>query len=529
MIMITKVKQRPTGLLLRQMAGSTLSMMALLVVIAIAGTKAFALMAPGALRSMGSLLNSPGVAALSGKPYGVDSAGGFTLWKFGMYTALGLASWAVLQATKLTRRAEDDGTWDQLVVGRFSPAEVYRSAVFILFSADLLIGLGFGVTLFLETQALEKSVLAGASFSGLALFSTSVGLVTSELLAPRRRASITGMILIALTFVLRMVADGAHSLSALRWATPFGWLEEVRSFGRGCPMALLIPLGFAIVFTVTSFLIRSRRDIGSGSWHSNDEKDAVRVRGIWTLAVSERVTMLTFWALTLFVLSALLGLVTKPLTDYAKTHAQYIQLLKKFGEAGGASAKGFIAITLMMISVALAFMAVSSLATFTRDELSGRLDSVVAIGPRRSHALLPAVVVTLCSVVLVAAAAVLGTYLGFVAGAGSLTSATLVASFEVLLIFPSFAAGLYLVMHSVLPRAAFSITVVVVVLTVALNLLGPPFGLSQAIIGCSLLHHIPNAPVVTVTILSLFTWLGVASAIGAAGVFLFEKREIWKA
>ena len=68
----------------------------------------------------------------------------------------------------------------------------------------------------------------GAVFAG-------IGALASQVAATRRQATglATGTLVTA--FVLRVVADTSSGTAWLRWATPFGWAEEMHAFTGARP------------------------------------------------------------------------------------------------------------------------------------------------------------------------------------------------------------------------------------------------------------------------------------------------------
>ncbi|MCO8276758.1 hypothetical protein M1L60_39875 [Actinoplanes sp. TRM 88003] len=70
---------------------------------------------------------NPAIRALFGAPIGLDTAGGFTVWRVGTVTAVLLGARAILATTRITRGEEDAGRWDLLLSGRLpAPAVLLR-------------------------------------------------------------------------------------------------------------------------------------------------------------------------------------------------------------------------------------------------------------------------------------------------------------------------------------------------------------------------------------------------------------------
>ena len=77
---------------------------------------------------------------------------------------------------------------------------------------------------------------------GAAVMFLAVGALTSQLAATRRQAAAYGAAMLGVAYAVRMVADAGVGLDWLRWASPLGWVEELRPLDSAPPLAL-IPIG----------------------------------------------------------------------------------------------------------------------------------------------------------------------------------------------------------------------------------------------------------------------------------------------
>src|SRR5207302_858760 len=144
------------------------------------------------------------------------------------------AVWGLLTGTRLLRGEEEAGRFELLLCGPTTRAGAARQGV---------IGLGAGlVALFAVTAAITVADAASpevgfptpaalflvvALVAGPAVFLT-VGTAAGELASTRRQANIIGGAVVGGSYLLRMVADSGSGLGWLRWATPLGWVEELR-------------------------------------------------------------------------------------------------------------------------------------------------------------------------------------------------------------------------------------------------------------------------------------------------------------
>src|SRR5207247_9144480 len=74
------------------------------------------------------------------------------------------------------------------------------------------------------------------------------------------------------SYLIRMVADSDRSLSWLRWASPFGWIEELRPLTGSKPFAFVpIVVAIAVLVTVSMRMARAR-DLGASALPSRDSR-----------------------------------------------------------------------------------------------------------------------------------------------------------------------------------------------------------------------------------------------------------------
>ena len=80
---------------------------------------------------------------------------------------------------------------------------------------------------------------ATAAVAAAAMF-MAVGLLVGQLAATRHDANLIGAGVLAASYLIRMVADSAPGLAWLRWASPLGWIEELRPLTGSQPFAFVL-------------------------------------------------------------------------------------------------------------------------------------------------------------------------------------------------------------------------------------------------------------------------------------------------
>ncbi len=108
----------------------------------------------------------------------------------------------------------------------------------------------------------QAALVAAGIMAPAALFA-ALGALASQLAPTRRSAQALAGGVLAVAVFLRIAADIGHGVGWLRWATPIGWVEQLRPVTGATPAVLgLFAVATAAVVAVTAVIAR-RRDIGS--------------------------------------------------------------------------------------------------------------------------------------------------------------------------------------------------------------------------------------------------------------------------
>ena len=265
-----------------------------------------------------SLAGNAGLAALVGPARRLDTVAGYMSWRLGVLSLIG-AIWGLLLATRLLRGEEEAGRWELLLSGQTTRR---RAAV------QGIAGLGVGLAaLWCLTATLTLAVgsksdvefsTGGSLFyvtcavASAAMF-IAIGVLLGQLCATRRQANGIGAAVFGAAFLIRMVADSSSGLAWLRWASPLGWVEELRPLIGSRPVALIPIVGLVVVAGAAAIVIAGRRDLGASVLASQDAA-AARTRllgGPVGLTVRLGRSVALGWIAGLAVLGLVMGLVAQ--------------------------------------------------------------------------------------------------------------------------------------------------------------------------------------------------------------------------
>ncbi|PFG41666.1 ABC-2 type transport system permease protein [Isoptericola jiangsuensis] len=223
---------------------------------------------PVAQQGRAALMETPAGIVMGGPGYGIDHyTTGVAMANEGItWVVLALAILSILHVVRHTRAEEESGASELVraaVVGRHAPAVaamttlVLVQAVIAVLSAGAMIAIG-------DLPAVDAfAMTVGSGLSALVF--GAVALVTCQVTGHARGASGLALAVFAAAFVARAAGDMRETGgSALSWASPIAWAQQMRAFVdlRWWP-ALLSVVAVAVLLVVASTLA-SRRDFGAG-------------------------------------------------------------------------------------------------------------------------------------------------------------------------------------------------------------------------------------------------------------------------
>jgi ABC-2 type transport system permease protein len=474
------------------------------------------------------LVQNPAVAALYGRVANLDSGGIFVVWKMGTFLLLTVALWAALNATRLTRAHEDDGSWDIMVIGRRNRDAVLRSTTLVLFESGVVVGAVSWLVMLAGGQSPSGSAYFGLGVVATAWSGTSVGLLAAQVAAPRRAASQTSLAIIVAAFFVRVVADANASTQWLRDVTFFGWVEKIGAFQRVDALALLPALAGPILVTGTLWWLQDRRDAGGALWtHADSASPQPFLLGsTWTFAWRERSSVWRWWTLGLAAFGAILGYLTHALVSLAQTDPGYVALLDRWGLGAMVSGVGFVGLASVIMSVAFTFLVVSWIASAGSDEVKGRLDVALATGPRRVTWLASVVTSGMLAMVCAAGATTLTMWWGIRLSGTSMSLSIVAEAVASSLGLVPFMVGGSIWLVARLPRFAFPIGSVFILVEYIVQALGPTLKWPALILESDPFHYLRAVPVQPFNLGEL-AWVSlVGLGIGALGMWRYARRDV---
>lgn len=322
--------------------------------------------------------------ALFGTIHRMDTVAGYTAYKT-MYTLIIVgAIWGLLIATRVLRGEEDAGRWELFLSGQTTRGGAALQAA---------IGLAAGlVALWLPTAVLAAATGAGsevdigvgaalffatAAVSGAAMF-MAIGMVVSQLAATRRDANLIGAGVLAASYLVRMAADSDPGLAWLRWASPLGWIEELRPLTGSRPLAFVPIACLVVMLVIAAVLVAARRDIGSSALASRDTPAPRTLLLGGQAGLTLRLTRpaIVAWLAALAATGLVFGLVTQAAGRSLRGNPTMERVIGRLGatSAGAVVYLGFV----FLIAAGLVAVAVAGqIAAIRNEEAAGHLDNLL--------------------------------------------------------------------------------------------------------------------------------------------------------
>lgn len=504
------------GVLALVIAGSLASVVATYEQMALAGG------------SLVELAKSPALRLLYGEPTGLDTGGGFAVWRSGQAVLVIVGLWAIFATTRMLRGEEEHGRWELLLGGIVTRDRLMGASTGVLLAGSAVAGLAVTAALAGSGAAAGGASVFGTGVALLGMTFVGVGAVGSQLFGTRRQAAGTSAALLGALFALRMAGEASDALSWLRWLTPFGWVEQLRPFVLNRWWPLLLLAAAAALLLVAAVALQSRRDLSSAILRDRDraEPRTRLLRSPLGIAWRERVASIAGWGAALAATGLLMGGLAKTMVDFLRGNAQLAETFERFGLTEAATVKGFIGGVGTFIAVVLAFYCVASLHAMWEDEQGGRLEHVFVASVTRLRWLGSQAAATLGGLLVLALAYTVGVWAGVRAtglplsvGDAAMSSLNMI---PVALVF----AGISILVIGSRPELQMALAGGAVALSMLLSMIGPITGLPGWIIDLSPMRHLAPAPAVPIDTAASLVMVVVAVAAAAAGAAAYRARDL---
>jgi ABC-2 type transport system permease protein len=465
-----------------------------------------------------------------GVPRDLLSVGGYTAWRTGGLLSLFAGVWGMLAATRALRAEEDAGRTEVIIAAPVSRRRAFLAAIAgclagaVILWAALLAGLLAG-----RLAAAESSYLALATLTPALVF-LGVGAVACQLAGSRRIALELSAGVLLLAFLARVIADTSSSLEWLRWATPFGWSEELRAFTGARPAVLALPAAASLGMLALALVLWSGRDVAAGLLRGR-ERLAARHWGLSSataLALRDERASFAGWLLGTGFFAIIIGLISTSVSSIGISSA----LRRQARQLGGVSITtpaGYVGLSFLFFLLAISLFACSQLAAARHEEAEGRAQTVLALPLARERWLGGRLALALAGVVVLSLATGVLAWAGTaIESAGISLGSMLEAGVNCVPIACVFLA-LSSIAFALAPRASVGISYGILALAFVWQLLSGLLGAPSWLRALSPFDHVGLAPAQPLKTGAMLAMLGLAALGAAASVWAFARRDLVEA
>jgi ABC-2 type transport system permease protein len=441
------------------------------------------------------------------------------------------AVWGLLTSTRLLRGEEDDGRWELLLAGQTTR----RGAV-----VQALGGLGAGVVtlwaltgLITALTGLDSSVGIAAwpalyfalAMAATAVMFLAVGALTSQLAGTRRQAAAYAAWVLGVSYAVRLVADAGLGLHGLIWASPLGWVEELRPLTAPQPLALVPIAALTAVLAAAAVRLAGTRDVGAGIVPDrvSSRPHPQLLGGPTALAVRLVRPAVTSWWVAIAVSGLLFGLIAR--SAGGTISGSSVQVLSRLGSRGN-DTDAVLGVCFLVLAVLVAFAGAGQITAARSEESAGRLDQLLTRPVSRSRWLGGRLLVTIG--VLLASGVMAGVFAW--AGAASQhagVSLPTLAGAGVNLVPPAITiAGIGVLTLGVWPRGTSIVLYALLAWSLLVVVIGGIGATSRWVLDTSVFHQMASAPAVP----PHWEADGVMAAIGVVSALIggiaFQRRDL---
>ena len=465
---------------------------------------------------------------LLGSVPGDDSLAALASWRAGLFMIAALGVCAAMAVVRLTRKEEEEGRTELVLAGSVGPVAPAVAAVSVVVGFVLVVSAAMAASLLTVDGADPVSLLAVfAQYASTGLAAAGLALVAAEVFPSAHSANLAASGVVLAGYVLRGVADTVPAAAWLRWTNPVGWAEAIEPFDGNSFWPALASVAAFVAGLALAPVVRRRRDLGAGLLAARPgPATGPHLRSPLALAWRQSRSTAAAWIAGVAVYGVTVGVITDQVDQFAGTNKAITDFLESSGAAGTLK-QVFLSTMTGFLAVAAVGAGVSLLTKWRSEEVSGRLEVLLATPVSRRRYFWTQAGVIGVTVVIVMAAAPASVLLGAgLSGAGWGSTAEVAFPMAAASV-PAAAATMSLAV--LLYGARGRLAVVGWPILIASWLLGPfggMLGLPQWVRDVSPFTHVPQIPLQSVQALPLVIPALAAAAFVVAAAARWERRDL---
>lgn len=438
-----------------------------------------------------------------------------------------------------TRQDEELGRAELVgsaVVGRHAKL---TAALLVTAAADVALGLTVAAAIAVPNGlAWSGALAAGMAAAGMGWVFAGIAAVGAQVFSTARGANAVAGAALGVAFLVRAVGDltGETSESGLvvrsswpSWLSPYGWGQQVRPFFENNWWIGGLFVGLAVVLVALAYTLTGHRDVGSGMVppRSGPARAGRGLMSSFGLAWRLQRGVLAVWLVGLAIFGGVFGSIGDGVEKYIADNESVREMFALL-VPGAEVVEVYYTFVMAIIGVAAGGYAVQALLRMRAEEMSGRVEPLLATPTGRhrwlaGHVLIVAVGT---AAILLTAGLAGGVVYGFMTGDWADGLTDLVAAAAVQIPAALALAGFVVAVFGLLPRWAGPITWFALAAALVMGQLGTLFELPQWLLDVSPFTHVPLVPAEPFAAMPV-AWLSVAAlTLGALGFAAFRRRDL---
>jgi ABC-2 type transport system permease protein len=474
-----------------------------------------------------SFAGNSAIRLFYGYPFDPVTIGGYSAWRVGGTLAIAAAAFGVMAAVRAFRTDEDTGRMELILAAPVARSETFAAGIAAIAAATALLwiamvagyvigGLPFGGSAYLSV----------ATTSVVAVF-VGIGAVTCQFAPTRRIALELGSAVVAVSLLLRVVADTVSGAGWLRWLTPLGWAEEMRPFTGAQPAVVLLPVLATAALIVIAARIADRRDIGTGKLPSRDtSRPRLRLvtspmaQALW----SER-GGLTIWGVSFAAFAVILGMVGTSIS--AAGISQSIRNeVEKFGTGSIFTPTGYLSFVFIFFILAVSLFVCAQVSAARHEEAEQRLETLLALPVGRLQWLSGRLLLAVGAAAALSLIAGAFTWVGAASQGVTISFPKLLEAGANCLPVALLFLGLAVLAYALVPQASAGIAYGLVMLAFVWYLVGSLVGVPKWLVDATPFAHVGFVPSQSFRTVSALAMVGIGVVATALALVAFDRRDL---
>ncbi len=337
------------------------------------------------------LAANPTMKAILGLPFDLSTAGGFTFWRVGGFTAAAAGIMAGLGVVRSTRDEEEAGRLELIRAGSVDRHAPLAAALAVSMVACLILGVVVAASMIGARTPLAGSIAGGLGIALTgAMFAALAGVVAQVFESARTTRAWTMGILGGL-YVVRALIDASGDASVVRWgwAMPLDWAAYARPYSDERWWVLLLPVAVTLALTFLAFALESRRDLG-GALVGERPGPAVAppsLSGAWGLSLRLHRGDVLGWGLGISVSALFMGSLSLTVDRLYQNQPSVAKLLQELGSGTSELVIAFQTTMLGIMTTIISLAGVSMVGRLRTEETEGRAEAMLATAISRRRLL----------------------------------------------------------------------------------------------------------------------------------------------